>query len=269
MKKELLFKSFETLKVKAHVKARLFAVLIISFLFQIHLYGAAIKITHEEGSLAFINTNGSVDVPSHPNDLENIIVSDTIRQAANISTANAIKQFQENSTKIIPSKKVSQESPDVQEEEDKTIFVTAGTTVVGLDKIYKLKIVVEARKAQPNKVIKSTFLEQTNNSLSEKKANKKLAQLVKRIQEKAKNNFSVSSSGESGITGRSGKTKTAVVLPTNVLQIHALASTYHQTILKIESQLKKQNFYTSLSYLQFRKYCSSSLRGPPFLSFYS
>ena len=91
MKKQLLFKSFETLKVKAHVKARLFAVLIISFLFQIHLYGAAIKITHEEGSLAFINTNGSVDVPSHPNDLENIIVSDTIRQAANISTANAIK----------------------------------------------------------------------------------------------------------------------------------------------------------------------------------
>ena len=264
MKKELLFKSFETLKVKAHVKARLFAVLIISFLFQIHLYGAAIKITHEEGSLAFINTNGSVDVPSHPNDLENIIVSDTIRQAANISTAKAEKQFQENSTKIIPSKKVSQESPDVQEEEDKTIFVTAGTIVVGLDEFYKVKVVSGRKKTQIKKFTKSTFLEQTNNTSSEKKAKIKLAHLVKRIQEKAKNNFSVSSGGESGITGRSGKTKTAVVLPSNVLQIHALASTYDQTILKIESQLKKQKFYTSLSYLQFSKYRSSSLRGPPY-----
>ena len=138
MKKELLFKSFETLKVKAHVKARLFAVLIISFLFQIHLYGAAIKITHEEGSLAFINTNGSVDVPSHPNDLENIIVSDTIRQTANISTAKAKKQFQEKSTKIISSDKVSQESPGNLHEEEKIIFVTAGTIVVGFDQIYKL-----------------------------------------------------------------------------------------------------------------------------------
>ena len=263
MKKELLFKSFETLKVKAHVKARLFAVLIISFLFQIHLYGAAIKITHEEGSLAFINTNGSVDVPSHPNDLENIIVSDTIRQAANISTAKAEKQFQENSTKIIPSKKVSQESPDVQEE-DKTIFVTAGTIVVGLDEFYKVKVVSGRKKTQIKKFTKSTFLEQTNNTSSEKKAKIKLAHLLKRIQEKAKNNFSVSSGGESGITGRSGKTKTAVVLPSNVLQIHALASTYDQTILKIESQLKKQKFYTSLSYLQFSKYRSSSLRGPPY-----
>ena len=263
MKKELLFKSFETLKVKAHVKARLFAVLIISFLFQIHLYGAAIKITHEEGSLAFINTNGSVDVPSHPNDLENIIVSDTIRQAANISTAKAEKQFQENSTKIIPSKKVSQESPDVQEE-DKTIFVTAGTIVVGLDEFYKVKVVSGRKKTQIKKFTKSTFLEQTNNTSSEKKAKIKLAHLVKRIQEKAKNNFSVSSGGEAGITGGSGKTKTAVVLPSNVLQIHALASTYDQTILKIESQLKKQKFYTSLSCLQFGKFRSSSLRGPPY-----
>ena len=263
MKKELLFKSFETLKVKAHVKARLFAVLIISFLFQIHLYGAAIKITHEEGSLAFINTNGSVDVPSHPNDLENIIVSDTIRQAANISTAKAKKQFQEKSTKIISSDKVSQESPGNLHEEEKIIFVTAGTIVVGFDQIYKVKVVSGIKKSQPNKVIKSTFLQQTYNTSSEKKAKIKLAHLVKRIQEKAKNNFSVSSGGESGITGRSGKTKMAVVITTNILQKHALASTYDQTILKIESQLKKQKFYTPHSYLLFSRYTSASLRALP------
>jgi hypothetical protein len=264
LKKELLFKSFETLKVKAHVKVRLFAVLIISFLFQIHLYGAAIKITHEEGSLAFINTNGSVDVPSHPNDLENIIVSDTIRQAANISTAKAEKQFQENSTKIIPSKKVSQESPDVQEEEDKTIFVTAGTTVFGLDQIYQVKVATIPEISQLNKVTKSTFLEKTNKTLSEKKADKKLARLVKKIQEEAKFHFSVSTGGNSKITSALHENKTAVVVPSHIVQKHALASTYDQLILKIESQLQKQKFYTSLSYLQFGKFRSSSLRGPPY-----
>lgn len=264
MKKELIFKIFETLQIKTLTKTRLFAVLIFSFFFQIHLFGAVTKITPEEGSLAFINTNGSVDVPSHPNDLGSTFVTDTTRQSANISTAKAKKQFKEKSTKIIPSDKVSQESPGSLHEEEKIIFVTAGTIVVGFDQIYKVKVVSGIKKSQPNKVIKSTFLQQTNNTLSEKKAKKKLARLVKRIQEKAKNNFSVSSGAESGITGRSGKTKTAVVLPTNVLQIHALASTYDQTILKIESQLKKQKFYTSLSYLQFGKFRNSSLRGPPY-----
>ena len=120
------------------------------------------------------------------------------------------------------------------------------------------------KKSQPKKVEKSSILEQTNNTLSEKKANKKLAQLVKRIQEKAKNNFLVSSGGEAGITGGSGKTKTAVVLPTNVLQIHALASTYDKLLISISAQLEKQKFYTSHCFLQFRKYCSSSLRGPPY-----
>ena len=250
--------------MNAHVKARLFAVLIISFLFQFHLYGAAIKITHEEGSLAFINTNGSVDIPSHPNDLENIIVTDTIRQSANIATANAIKQFQENSTKIVPSKKVSQESPDVQQEDDKTIFFTAGTTVVGLDNINKVKVVSGRKKSQPKKVEKSSILEQTNNTSSEKKAKIKLARLVRRIQENSKNKFTVFSASESGITERSGKVKPVVALPSSTLQKHALASTYNYAILKIVSQLKKQKFYTSLSYLQFGKYRNSALRGPPY-----
>ena len=264
MKKELLFKNFDTLHIKTPTKTRLFAVLIISFFFQFHLFGAVTKITPKEESLALINTKGSIEVLSYPGDLENIIVTDSTRQTANTLEINLSTQFQENSTKIIPSKKVSQESPDVQEEEDKTIFVTVGTIVVGLDEFYKVKVVSGRKKTQIKKFTKSTFLEQTNNTSSEKKAKIKLAHLVKRIQEKAKNNFSVSSGGEAGITGGSGKTKTAVVLPSNVLQIHALASTYDQTILKIESQLKKQKFYTSLSYLQFGKFRSSSLRGPPY-----
>ena len=264
MKKELFFKSFEILQIKTLAKTRLFAVVFISFLFQFHLYGAAIKISHEEGSLAFINTNGSVDVPSHPNDLGSTFVTDTTRQSANISTAKAKKQFQEKSTKIIPSDKVSQESLGSLHEEDKTIFVTAGTTVVRLDEFYKVKVVSGRKKTQIKKFTKSTFLEQTNNTSSEKKAKIKLAHLLKRIQEKAKNNFSVSSGGESGITGRSGKTKTAVVLPSNVLQIHALASTYDKLLISISAQLEKQKFYTSLSYLQFGKYRNSSLRGPPY-----
>lgn len=42
-----------------------------------------------------------------------------------------------------------------------------------------------------------------------------------------------------------------------------------KTFISYKAQLEKQKFYTSLSYLQFGKYSSSSLRGPPFLSFYS
>ena len=264
MKKELFFKSFEILQIKTLAKTRLFAVVFISFLFQFHLYGAAIKISHEEGSLAFINTNGSVDVPSHPNDLGSTFVTDTTRQSANISTAKAKKQFQEKSTKIIPSDKVSQESPGNLHEEEKIIFVTAGTIVVGFDQIYKVKVVSGIKKSQPNKVTKSTFLEKTNKTLSEKEADKKLARLVKKIQEEAKFHFSVSTGGNSKFTSALHENKTAVVVPSHIVQKHALASTYDQLLLKIESQLQKQKFYTSLSYLQFGKFRSSSLRGPPY-----
>ena len=34
-------------------------------------------------------------------------------------------------------------------------------------------------------------------------------------------------------------------------------------VINCNSQLQKQKFYTSLSYLQFEKYCNSALRGPP------
>lgn len=37
--------------------------------------------------------------------------------------------------------------------------------------------------------------------------------------------------------------------------------------INCSSQLRKQNYYTSLSYLQFGKYRSSSLRGPPVLNY--
>ncbi|MEG2079854.1 hypothetical protein [Chryseobacterium sp.] len=264
MKKELLFKSFETLQVKAHVKSRLFAVLIISFFFQIHLFGAAIKITPKEGRVGLINMMGSAEDFSDPADLVKTIVYDSTRQSANTFAIKARTQLQENPTKIIPSDKVSQESPNHLEEKDKTIFVTGGTTVIGLDKIYKVKIVLETRKPEPTEFSKTSFSEQTIKTLSEKKADKKLARLVKKIQEKTKYHFSVSSGGESGITGRLHKTKKAVVFTSNVVQKHALASTYNQVILKIESQLQKQKFYSSLSYLQFGKFRSSSLRGPPY-----
>ena len=76
-------------------------------------------------------------------------------------------------------------------------------------------------------------------------------------------NFSTSPAGNSGNTQGLAKKQTGVFISYNVLQKHALASTYDKKILKIESQLIKQKFYTSLSYLQFGQYRTSSLRGPP------
>ena len=262
----LFFRNFKTAHSKAQNKMRFFGVLIISFFLHIQLFGAATKINLKKESLALISTKVSIELYSYPNNVENTIVTDTIYQSAQVLAENSRKQFDENLTSIISSDDISQESPDIQEKDNETIFISAGTTIVGLDKIYKVKIVVEKRKSQPTEFSKTSFLEQTNKTLSEKKADKKLALLVQRIQEEAKNNFLVSSSGDSGITVSSGKTKTAIVVSSNIVQNHALASTYDQTILKIESQLQKQKFYTSLSYLQFGKFRSSSLRGPPYVA---
>ena len=264
MKKELLFKNFGILQIKTLTKTRLFAVIIISFFFQMHLFGSVTKITPKEGILTLINTNVSVEVPSHPDELENTIVSDSTRQAVNIFATNAIKQFQENYSEIIPSNTISKRTPNVQEEDDKTIFISAGTTVFGLDQIYQVKVATIPEISQLNKFTKSTFLEKTNKTLSEKEADKKLARLVKKIQEEAKFHFSVSTGGNSKFTSALHENKTAVVVPSHIVQKHALASTYDQLLLKIESQLQKQKFYTSLSYLQFGKFRSSSLRGPPY-----
>ena len=264
MKKELLFKNFDTLHIKTPTKTRLFAVLIISFFFQFHLFGAVTKITPKEESLALINTKGSIEVLSYPGDLENIIVTDSTRQTANTLEINLSTQFQENSTKINPSNPVSKGTTDVQEEDDKTIFfISAGTTVVGLDQIYEVKVVSIPEKSQPTEVSKVSFLEQANVALSEKKAKIKLSHLKNKVHKKPDCNFSTSPAGNSGNTQGLAKKQTGVFISYNVLQKHALASTYDIKILKIESQLIKQKFYTSLSYLQFGKYRTSSLRGPP------
>ncbi|PQA98247.1 hypothetical protein SAMN05421796_1223 [Chryseobacterium piscicola] len=260
----LFFRNFKTAHSKAQNKMRFFGVLIISFLLHIQLFGAVTKINHKEESLALISTKVSIELYSYPNNVENTIVTDTIYQSAHVLAENSRKQFDENLTNIISSDDISQESPDIQEEDNETIFISEGTTIVGLDKIYKVKIVLETRKPEPTEFSKTSFSEQTNNTLSEIKADKKLARLVKKIQEEAKFHFSVSTGGNSKITSALDENKTAVVVPSNIVQKHALASTYTQVILKIESQLQKQKFYTSLSYLQFGKFRSSSLRGPPY-----
>lgn len=258
----LFFRNFKTIQVKTQNKMRFFGVLIISLFLHIHLYGAVTKINHKEVGLA-INCKGAEEVRSYPDNVENTIVSDSIYQSSNVLAENSGKQFHEDPANIISTKTVSKESSNIQEEDHKIIFISAGTTVVGLDQIYEVKIEAETRKPQSKEVSKVSFSEQTNVALSEKKAKVKLAHLRNKIQEKPDYNFSSSPSSDYGISQRLGKTQTAVVISYNVLQKYALASVYDKTIVKIESQLKKQKFYTSHSYFLFRRYTCASLRAPP------
>lgn len=263
MRKNLFIRNFETMQIKAPIKTRFFIVLIISFFSQIHLIGAVTKNDHGDRSALILRNDALPNSASEY--LEHINNSDSANRAANIKAPVPIKDFQEKATKSISSSTFSDEYVNDQNE-DNTIFVTAGTTVFSLNDRNHIKIISVTEKYLPQKVTKSLFLEDTNLALSEKKAKIKLAQLAKEIHEKPDHNFSTSPAGNSGVMEILGKVQTAVILSPNILQKDALVPIYYRAVLKIDGQLKEQRFYSSVCCLQFRKYNFFSLRGPPIYS---
>ena len=153
----------------------------------------------------------------------------------------------------------------VQKNTSAIIFVGEGADVVGFSNFHKAKI-VKVSSAQIKKAKDSTFSDRTKTALSQKKAKEKAS---KNQQEKNTNidkkidfSFNNSPLSNSDIKQKSGFAFQAVISSFSFSKNFAIATYFYQ-ISKINTQLKKQKFYTSLSYLQFKKYRNSSLRAPP------
>lgn len=156
----------------------------------------------------------------------------------------------------------------VQKNSSAIIFVGEGADVVGFSNFHKAKIVKasSAKRKESKKAKDSTFSDRTKTALSQKKAKEKASknQQEKNTKIDTKIDFSFNNSplSNSDIKQKSGFAFQAVISSFSFSKNFAIATYFYQ-ISKINTKLKKQKFYTSLSYLQFKKYRNSSLRAPP------
>lgn len=171
-----------------------------------------------------------------------------------------------NSTELIDS---PSEITPPQTQNPTKIYVSQGATIVGVENISNLKIVSDTKTVQKKvkPVEKLTLSEEIQHAVVLKNVKEKeiKAATEKNIAKKTDFTFSNPLQSNSNFSQKSGNSLNAVFSPTNLLQKAAITSQYVIN-LKISAELKKQKIYNSLSYLQFRKYRSSSLRAPPAIS---
>ncbi|WP_326986791.1 hypothetical protein [Chryseobacterium sp. MP_3.2] len=196
------------------------------------------------------------------NDLDKIPFADSTKKpTARLATVSN-KQLHLLSKKSNPTTESGEGFTNTQTEPVE-IFITSGTTVIGLENIYNVKLVALKAKAKPKKVENSALSEQVK--LAEKNSQEKLAvtKKAKELNIKTEVIFYADPSGNSDIKKQSGSFFAAVISPFNVLQKSVLASSNSKHTATIKLEEKKQKFATSLSYLQFGPLINSFLRGPP------
>lgn len=247
---------------------RFFAVILVSFFCQTHLSASLTE------STAFSIIDSKVIYgPENPleiysaDDLDKIPLTDSTKKATALFAPVSKKQLHLPANKTIPTKQ-SAEGPTNTQPEPFVIFVTSGTTVIGLENEYNIKVVALKAKAKPRKVENSALSEQIKLALAEKETKVKLAQTkkAKELNIKTEVTFYADPSGNSDIKKQSGSFFAAVISPFNVLQKSVLASSNSKHTATIKLEEKKQKFATSLSYLQFGPLRNSFLRGPPQVS---
>lgn len=171
-----------------------------------------------------------------------------------------------------PLEKLNDELASNQSDPSVIVFITDGVKIVGEDNIYNAEVVVDEKiklNAIPKIAKDSPIKSEANTAtkdLQEFKNSHKKKEVTK---SELICTFSNTSSENSTFQNTLAKVFRAVISSRYLLQKIDSTDRYETENVEITSQLKKQKFYTSLSYLQFGKYSSSSLRGPPFLSFYS
>lgn len=161
------------------------------------------------------------------------------------------------------------EKKSQNEEKPATLFVGEGVGVVGFSNIHNAKIVKVSgeKKKEAKKVKDSTLSEEMKLALSQKKLNaaaekKKAAAKYNEIVTRIDFNFNNSPVSNSDFKQKYSFGFQGVIPPFGFSQNFVIANYFYQ-LDKINTQLKKQKFYTSISYLQFKKYRNSSLRAPP------
>ena len=147
------------------------------------------------------------------------------------------------------------------------ISIAKGTLMYGMENLHDAEVVIVKSdvKKGSKKVIKHTLSQEITIELSQKKEKIKTAEKVKydQVSKKVDIKYSTNSTGNSNYSKKPINYFAAVFSPFNILQNTAVKSLDVYQMVAINVAFKKQKFFTSLSYLQFDKYKSSSLRGPP------
>ena len=157
--------------------------------------------------------------------------------------------------------------PPVQEMQA-VIYVAGNAQIYGVinNAVVIAKVKSQARVGDISKKEAKQQLNQIQIATVKKEENyKKLADKI----ESVKKRFFYTSTSKSTLTdfyrNQLTASATSVYAPTNLKCGGANISAFN-FVIKYNTQLQTQKFLTSLSYLQFKKYCNSSLRGPPLFS---
>lgn len=159
------------------------------------------------------------------------------------------------------------DSASIQKDPEAIIYVSAGAIVAGTSQFSNARIVEILGNSPSKKILK----EKTTNTglakqiVAKKEANdQSLKLLQEKINKKVKNSF-YSSSQESELV-RFAKSKLDLSAVTSAASSFKFAHAFVSITFLLNvhrAQILKQKYCTSLSYLQFGKFRSSSLRAPP------
>ena len=150
------------------------------------------------------------------------------------------------------------------------ISISKGTLIIGIENMHNIQVdnVTEVVKITSKKVPKSSLTQEINLALSEKKSKLKISEKSEEqgAEKKIDVVFTGNPDGNSNYSKKSPQFFTAIFSPFNVLQKAAIVYSDAFQLANVKLAVKKQKLSTSLSYLQFGKYRSSSLRAPPFFT---
>ena len=165
---------------------------------------------------------------------------------------------------LIPSENANIDPP--QSGISGSLFISSDAVVVGIENVH----LVEVESKKPIQVAKETskkktFTEEVATIAAEKLQEKAALELVYYNKNAAKPSYTFIPSplGSADFLQKYGQAAKVAIPATNTLQHIALHKEVYKNTLFVQLQLKKQKYYTSISYLQSGKYTSASLRAPP------
>ena len=151
-------------------------------------------------------------------------------------------------------------------QDPQTSIYVSGNVLVYDSTDHPLVITLDKKPTSPtNTAKKKTVKSSSHIELTHHKKRERFKKLAEKIDSVKKQAF-YSSSPESHLINSFSFNRGKSVISSNLNTMFKSSGSKNvdfKLVVKYNTQLQQQKFYTSLSYLQFEKYRSSSLRGPP------
>lgn len=165
------------------------------------------------------------------------------------------------------SHKISEKEQIPQNDSSTKIFMSEGTVMVGSENMYQAEVIQvnNVEDIKNSSIAKLSLPQEENKAISQKELQRNKNKIAYKplTKTKVEYNFSSIPLGTSDINQKLQHSIIAIISPNNTVQKSSGTESSFNKIVAITSQLKKQKYYSSLTYSQFCKYSNSSLRGPP------